>query len=161
MTMPGPVYPRKSFRDVSPDHQRPARPAPEPLPSQSDTADMEAKIGVDPVAALLDKRWRLVLKVADLRAKYGSQGVGEALRKVELSKIKGLVRMKALQEHRKINNEIVDEEAHASDQYQEFLIHMSQERARWAKIEEAISDIDFRLYRGQALIRYSAMEPKT
>lgn len=121
---------------------------------------MEQKIGIDPVDQLLDKRWRLVLKVADLRAKFGSQGVGEALRKVELSKIKGLVRLQALREKRKVNNEIVDEEAHASAEYQEYLITVSQERARWAKIEEAIADIDFRLYRGQALARYAASEAR-
>src|SRR5687767_7928416 len=115
-------------------------------------------MGVEPIDKLLNKRWELVVRVADLRAKYGSFGTSDAIRKLELARLKGLIRAQALRDKRKVNNEIIDEEAHAHPDYADLIAHMTTERAKWVKIEEAIADIDFRLYRGQVIGRYAASE---
>jgi len=57
-----------------------------------------------------------------------------------------------------MNNEMVDEEAHAHPDYIEFITTATTERAKWVKLEAMIDGIDMTINRGQAIARYSAAE---
>lgn len=123
-------------------------------------SDMEQKMGVEEADVLLAKRWKYVVQVADLRARYGPFGTFDHLRKIELARLKALVRVQALRDKRRISNDQADDEAHASPDYVEFIAEATKQRAQWVKIEAAIEDIDFRLYRGQAIARFAASEAR-
>lgn len=127
-------------------------------PLRMSQRDVEEKMGAEPVDLLLAKRWKYVMKVADLRARYGSFGTYDDLRKIELARIKGLVRAQAVRDGVKLNNDQVDDAAHAHPDYIEFVTLATRQRAEWVKLEAAIEDVDFRIQRGQMLGRYAAAE---
>ena len=124
------------------------------------TQDLEIRIGIQPLDELLDIRAVIVKEVADLRARFGSFGTWDHLRKVELSRLKGLIRARATRDSRKMNNEQVDEEAHAHPDYVEFVTLATVQRARWVKLESELEEIEMKVNRGQALARFAAMEAR-
>lgn len=128
------------------------------LVARTPMGDMEAKMSLQPIEELLAERDHIVNQVADLRARYGSFGTFDHLRKVELSRIKGLIRAQATRDHRKVNNEQVDEEAHAHPDYIDFITTATVERAKWVRLEAMIDGIDMTINRGQAVARYSTAE---
>lgn len=118
----------------------------------------EEKLGLVPLSRLLPRRQQLVDRVATLRAKYSAWGTFDALRKIELSRLKGLIRAQATRDKRKVSALQVDEEAHAHADYVEFVTLATSERATWAKLEARIEAIDFTIQRTQVLIRYATSE---
>lgn len=123
-------------------------------------ADLEAKIGIDSLAELLAKRAELVEEVATLRAKYAAWGLADHVRKIELSRIKGRIRAQAAHDKRKVNNEQVDEEAHADGDYIDLIATMTIERTRWVRLENQIDSIDVTIMRGTALVRFAGNEAR-
>lgn len=128
------------------------------MPSPIEAAEIRA--GVDPIDQLLDERSVLVDRVADLRARYGSFGTFDHLRKIELSRICGLIRAQATRDKRKMNNDQVDEEAHAHPDYIDFITAATKGRAEWVRLEARIDAIEMRVNRGQAVLRFVSSEPK-
>lgn len=128
------------------------------LIARTPMADVEAKMGLQPIEELLAERDHIINQVADLRARYGSFGTFDHLRKVELSRIKGLIRAQATRDRRRMNNDQVDEEAHAYPDYIEFITKATLERAKWVKLESLVDGIDMTINRGQAVARYTAAE---
>ena len=124
------------------------------------TEDTEARMGIEPIDQLLAEREHLVNQVVDLRAKYGPFGTWDHLRKITLSVIKGAIRAQAVRDKRKLNNEQVDEEAHAHPDYIELVTVATRERAEWAKLEARVEAIGFRINRGQSIARYLSSEPR-
>lgn len=122
--------------------------------------EVELRAGVDPIDALLHRRRELVDKVAELRAVYGSFGTWDHTRKSELSRIKSLIRLQAMRDNRKMNNDQVDEEAHEHPDYTKFVTLATRERAEYFRLEAQIEDIDYRINRGQALLRFVSSEPR-
>ena len=122
--------------------------------------DAEIRCGVQPAQELLDERTLLVEKVADLKAVYGSFGTFDHLRKIELSRIKGLLRAQATRD--KVTKTIpqLDEEAHEHADYIDFITTATRERAQWIRMDNAVESITALLNRGQAMIRYIASEPR-
>ena len=118
-------------------------------------------MGVEPIAQLLDIRRHVVEKIATLRAVYGAFGTWDHTRKSELARIKSLIRLQALKDNRKMNNDQVDEEAHEHPDYTCFVTLATKERAEYFRLEAQVEDIDYRINRGQALIRYVSSEPRT
>lgn len=125
-----------------------------------DGDEIELRAGVEPIASLLDQRRHVVNKIAELRAVYGSFGTWDHTRKSELSRIKSLIRLQALKDNRKMNNDQVDEEAHEHPDYTRFVSLATKERAEYFRLEAQVEDIDFRINRGQALLRYVTSEPR-
>lgn len=141
------------------DFKMPGAPA-SSLVGTFDPDEVERRAGVEPLAALLAERAELIEVVADLRAKFGSFGTFDHLRKVMLSQIKSKVRLEAMRDKRKVNNDQVDEEAHEDGDYYAFILDATKDRARWVRFEAKIEAIDYRINRGQALLRYISSEPR-
>lgn len=143
------------------DFNRPVGGVASPRRRFEEADEMELRAGVDPLNRLLAERQKLVEEVADLRAKYGGFGTFDHLRKIELSRIKSLIRLQAMRENRKVTNDVVDEEAHEHPDYTEFVKQATQERARYFRLEAQVEAIDYRINRGQSLLRFAASEPRT
>ena len=122
--------------------------------------EVELRAGVEPIDALLHRRRELVNKVATLRAQYGSFGTWDAQRKIEVSRLKALVRVQADRDKRKVNNDQVDEEAHAHPDYTVFITRATNERAECFRREAQIEDIDYRIRRGQSLMYFAGGEQR-
>ena len=120
--------------------------------------DAEIRCGVQPAQELLDERTLLVEKVADLKAVYGSFGTFDHLRKIELSRLKGLVRAQATRDKVKLNNDQVDDDAHAHIDYIEFIRQATTDRAKWVRLENQIEAVSARIFRGNAMIRFVSNE---
>ena len=142
----------------------PSRPAPKPsAPVErygTTTEEIELRIGIEPIEGLLNMRRSVVDKIAELRAIYGAFGTWEHRRKGELSRIKSLIRLQAMKDNRKMNNDQVDEEAHEHPDYTVFIVNATRERSEYFRLEAKVEDIDYRINRGQALIRYVSNEPR-
>ena len=139
------------------------RAAPKPRAPErfgTETEEVELRAGVEPIDALLHRRRELVEKVATLRAICGAFGTWDHQRKCELSRIKSLIRLQCLKDQRKVNNDQVDEEAHEHPDYTRFVSLATKERADYFRLETQVEDIDYRINRGQALIRFVSSEPR-
>ena len=122
--------------------------------------EVELRAGVEPIDQLLHQRRGLVEKVATLRAVYGAFGTWDHQRKCELSRIKSLIRLQAMKDSRKVNNDQVDEEAHAHPDYTVFITRATNERAEFFRLEAQIEDIDYRIRRGQSLMYFAGGEQR-
>lgn len=137
--------------------QLPQRPT--ALTEASAMADAEVRMGLEPIECLIDERNALVEELAELRAKYGSFGVWDHIRKVELSQLKIRVRAEwAKAGGGKLTNEVADEMAHAHPEYIELITQALRDRARWVKLEERLAAIDFKINRGQSVARFVTAE---
>ena len=123
--------------------------------------EIELRVGIEPIDELLAERHKLVETVASLRAAYGPFGTWEHSRKAELARLKSMIRLQAMRDARKMNNDQVDDEAHAHADYILFVTTANTERAAYFRFEARIEAIDFRINRGQALIRYCSSEPRS
>lgn len=121
-------------------------------------AGIESRMGLDPIHVLLARRQELVEKMADLRARYGSFGTFDAMRKAELSKIKMQIRAQATAGRVKKTEACLDEEAHADPRYFEVITVATRGRADLAVLEAKIEAIDATIYRANAVARYLSAE---
>lgn len=119
---------------------------------------LEERIGITPIRKLLAKRAALVSRVCDLRARFSSFGTFDHLRKIELSRIKGLIRAQATRDKRKVSAKDIDDEAHGHPDYFDFITAATLKRAEWVKLESAIEAIDMLVNRGQAVARFASAE---
>jgi len=133
---------------------------PDDIVARSPMADVEDRLGIEPIDELLAERNALIEKVADLRARYGAFGTADHLRKIQLSQIKSLIRVQALRDKRKVTNDQVDDEAHSHPFYVEHVTTMTSERAEWVRLEARIEAIDMTIMRGQAVARFAANEAR-
>ena len=125
-------------------------------------AEAESRAGVQPIDELLDERTVLIRQVAPLRAVYGSFGTWEAQRKMMLARLKGQVRAEAQRATtaRKLTNDQIDDEAHDHPEYLEFITTATKQRAEWIVTEAKIEAIDFKIQRGQAVVRFVSAEAR-
>lgn len=121
-------------------------------------AGIEARMGLEPIHELLARRQELVEQVADLRARYGSFGTFDAMRKATLSQIKMQIRAQAVASGVKKTEACLDEEAHADARYVEFITTATQGRADLAVLESKIEHIDATIYRANVVARYLSAE---
>jgi hypothetical protein len=121
-------------------------------------SEVEAEMGLRPIEELLARRAQLIRDVAPLRALYGSFGTFDDMRKVELSRIKGLIRAEATAEGRKVSNDIVNDEAHAHPDYVDYITKATNERAHWVNLEGKVEAIEWYIRRGQSVASYLTAE---
>ena len=126
--------------------------------SRSPMADLEAKIGLQPLDELLAARDDLVEQVATLRARHGSFGTWEHERKIELARIATAIRARALRDKIKLSNEAVSDAAHATVEYFELVTMATTERAELYRLESKITDIDATVMRANVVARFAANE---
>ena len=124
--------------------------------------ELEARASVQPIDELLDERSTLIAKVALLRAVYGSFGTWEANRKIMLARLKGQIRAEASRSAtaRKLTNDQIDDEAHDHPEYMDFITTATKDRAQWIVLESKIEGIDFKIQRGQAVMRFATAEAR-
>jgi hypothetical protein len=123
-------------------------------------AEAEARAGIDPLDDLLYERSQIVAKLAPLRAIYGSWGTIDHSRKVELARCRQIVQSKAARDGVKMTVDDLDMAARLHPDYMGFIAQMTSGRTEWITLEEQVTEIDYRINRGQALLRYIASEPK-
>jgi hypothetical protein len=124
----------------------------------SPQTDVEQRMQLIPLEDLLRERDDLVTQVARLRALYSAGGTFDALRKIELSKAAAVVRAQATLEGKKVTEAYLDEMAHVSKSYVDFIVKATSERADWITLEARIEGIDFTINRGQACAKYITAE---
>ena len=120
--------------------------------------EAQSRAGVQSIDELLDERATLIEQCATLRAVYGSFGTFDHLRKIELSRLKGLVRAQATRDKVKLNNDQVDDDAHAHADYIDFIRQATTDRAKWVRLENQIEAVSARIFRGNAMIRFVSNE---
>lgn len=124
----------------------------------SPMADVENRMGLQPVEELLEQRRHLVEKVATLRAQFGPGGSWDALRKIEKERIKAACRAQALRDKVKVTEGFLEEQAYSHPDYVDFVTSATAERAAWIRLEAEIQEIDFIINRGQSVARFVSME---
>ena len=120
--------------------------------------DTEARMQIVPLEELLAERDEIVSQLARLRACYGPGGTFDAQRKIVLSKAAGIVRAHATLEGKKVTESYLDEAAHVSAEYVDYIVQSTSERADWIRFEERLAGIDFTINRGQAVAKYVTAE---
>ena len=120
--------------------------------------DVESRMGVQPLEELHAERAVLVKRVAELRARYGPGGTWDALRKIELSKIKAVIMAEAAKNKIKVRVEDMDALAHADSRYIEVVTTATRQRGEWTVLEDQIQGIDETIMRGQAVSRFITAE---
>lgn len=123
-------------------------------------ADIEIRAGVEPLDALLDERATIVAKLAPLYALYGPGGVAESTLSAERCRVVGLLRAMAAAKEEKITEAALESGARAHPDYLALIAQQTTERAEYFRLTEAMTAIEFRIQRGQALLRAYASEPK-
>jgi chorismate mutase len=124
----------------------------------ADTDDIESRMGIEPVAALLARRAVLIGQVAPLRARHGDSKHADARRKLVLDTIAAKVRAEAVAGTIKKTEAAIAEEAHASNGYADFMTKETTERAELTVLENQIQAINDQINRGQAIARYLSAE---
>lgn len=120
--------------------------------------EVESRLGIDPLEWLLAERDDLVKQVAPLRARHGSFGTFDALRKVELATIAASLRAQAVLDGRKVTEASLDESAHADSRYIAFIATATLEKAEWAVLENRIQGVNDTINRGNVVGRFLAQE---
>jgi uncharacterized protein (DUF1778 family) len=124
----------------------------------SPMTDVEQRMQLVPLEELLAERDEIVSQLAHLRALYGSGGTYDSLRRIELSKAQAVVRAQAALEGKKTTESAIEEAAHVSNGYVDFVIQATAERADWILLEARLEGIDFTINRGQAVAKFVAQE---
>lgn len=120
--------------------------------------EIQDRMGIDPLEELLAERDDLVKQVAPLRARHGSFGTFDALRKVELATIAASLRAQAVLDGRKVTEAGLDEAAHADSRYIQFVTTATLEKAEWAMLENRIQGVNDTINRGNVVGRFLAQE---
>jgi len=123
-------------------------------------AQTERRLGLRPIEELLAERAARTERIADLRARFGAFGTYNDLRKVELSRIAGLVRAQALRDKVKMTAAEVDDGAHSHPDYRDFITEATRQRAEWVKLESEIEAIDWTIRRGQTVASFLTSEAR-
>lgn len=116
------------------------------------------RLGIVPLEGLLAERDALVKQVAPLRAKFGSFGTWDALRKIELAKLAAVKRAEATVSGKKLSNDEVSDQCHADGRYIDFITESTRQRGEWTILEGRIEGIADTINRGQAVARFLSQE---
>jgi len=128
--------------------------------NERDMGEFEASIGIEPLDLLLAKHGKLREQHAALWAKYGPGGVADNLRKSELSRIKEMLRAKAIESGVKMTEAALDDASHDHADYHAFVGLMLNERVKYYELDAKLRELDWRFQRGQGLLRYATHEPR-
>ena len=106
--------------------------------ARTSMADLEAKMGIPPLEGLLAERDELVQQVARLRARHGPFGTWDAERKIALEQAAALIRAQSALEQKKVTESALDEAAHTTGSYVDFITTAVSEKADWIVLENRI-----------------------
>ena len=128
--------------------------------ARSPMAELEAKLGIEPIDKLLAERDELVEQSATLHARYGAFGTWGDERKSKLAVIAALLRAQALRDGVKVTEASLEEAAHASGEYMAAVTVATVDRAELYRLESKISNIDATIQRANMIGRYAAAEAR-
>lgn len=120
--------------------------------------EVEIRAGVQPLEELIEEHRFIRNKLAVLWAKYGPGGVADSLRKAERSRIAEYLRVMAAGEGRKVTEASLAEAAECHKDYLDFLATMTKERAEFFELNAQLEEVEFKINRGQAMMRYATAE---
>lgn len=126
----------------------------------SGRADVEARIGIQPIEELLDERRTHVEKAASLRARYGPFGTWDHERKTRIAGIKATIRAQYARDGVKVTEAQLDDEAHGHPDYKDFIVQATRDRAEWIRAENKIQDVNDLIQRDAAIARHVAAEAR-
>ena len=121
-------------------------------------ANIERRLGLEPIHVILAQRAALVTEVADLRAKFGSFGTFDAERKTKLATIKMRIRAQMTASGVKVTESAMDDEAHADPDYIAYITEATRSRAKLQVLEDQIQALNDMLQRDKTLAHFSAQE---
>src|SRR3990167_5952971 len=127
-------------------------------PRRTALGDVEARMQLVPLETLLAERDALVKQVAPLRARHGTWGVYDDLRKVHLSKVATVIRAQAVAAGERKTEAQIEQEAHADERYVAWVVEATKQKERFYVLENRIQGITDTIMRGQAIARYLAQE---
>ena len=135
-----------------------SRSEPDVVIARTSMAELEAKMGIPPLEGLLAERDELVQQVARLRARHGSFGTWDAERKIALEQAAAVIRAQSALEQKKVTEAALDEAAHTTGNYVDFITASISEKADWIILENRIQGIEDTLLRANAIARYLSSE---
>lgn len=127
------------------------------MPNQA-LAEIESRMGIEPLDALHAERAKIVKQAAELRAKHGPFGTYDALRKLEWSRIATIIRAQAVLDQVKMTEAAIEQAAHADSRYIDFITNATLEKAQLSILEDRIQAIGDVILRANAIARYLAAE---
>ena len=133
---------------------------PDQIVASSPMAEIEGRLGIDPIHVLNAQRLALINEGCDLRAVHGAFGTFDAQRKSQLAVIKMALRARAQLDKVKVTEASLDDQAHADPRYVEFVTEATKQRARLAQIEGKIEAIDQTIRRANVVARYVCDETR-
>ncbi len=124
-------------------------------------SDIEAKAQVEPLDELLARRDCVVEDLAPLYAKFGPFGTAEAELSAEVARVNGLLRAMAAVEGKKTSEEALKMGARCHPDVIGMIAQHTTGRSRYFRLNAEMQDIEFRVSRGQAVLRCYAAELRT
>lgn len=131
---------------------------PDPIVARSRMADIEERLGIEPIDQLLAERYKLVERVADLRARHGAFGVWDHERKTLLATLRMKARALATRDGLKVTEAWLDDNAHSAPEYDEAVAKATMDRSELTLVEAKIEAIDATIQRANALTRFVTSE---
>jgi len=125
------------------------------------SSEAEQRAGVEPIDVLLAEREHIIESLAPLWAEYGPGGIGEHRLSAERARITGLLRAMAAADEKKITEAALETGSRAHPDYLKLMAEQTTDRADFFRLQERLRAIDFRINRGQSLLRAYAAEPHT
>lgn len=123
-------------------------------------SEVEKRLNLSPIEALLAKRSELVEQVAVLRARHGSFGTRDAERKIKLCTIKMTVRARLVANGAKATDAAVDDMAHSDPAYMEWVTNATREASELQVLEDRIDYINDLIRRDQSLASFLTQEAR-
>lgn len=125
---------------------------------QEHIENIEIRGGAQPINELIDEHRVVRAKIADLWAKHGPFGVADNLRKAELSRISENIRALAAASGTKVTESGISDAAHSHKDYVAYLSALMAERKEYLELYSQMQEIEWRINRGQATMRYATVE---
>lgn len=123
--------------------------------------EAESRAGVEPIDVLLADRQAIADELAPLWAQFGPGGTAEHALSAERARITGLLRAMAVARQEKITEAALESGSRAHPDYLGMMAQQTSERASFFKLQEQMRAIDFRINRGQSIMRMVASEVRT
>lgn len=123
-------------------------------------ADVEQRMGIQPLEELLSERDELIARCAPLRARHGPGGVWDDLRRVQRATIAMKLRAQAAATSppTKVTESFLDDAAQADADYLAFIEAGVREKIQHTELENQIAGIDALIQRGNVVGRFVAQE---